>query len=221
MSKKNDYIDDLFKDAFHDMETPPNGGVWGNISNDIHGENVDNLFKDALSNNVAEPSGSVWTGVEQQLPLNLGLKRSLNRLSIVAGAVVVGMLIIVLFPSENKLETPPVEKIQEYNIDIAIEEVNSTKEAALVPDEDQGLATDNSIKEKIKSVELHAEKELDLKVDEEKMRKLLEPLSPLPIDSAIARANGHDDEITETNEGVIIPADLDKIIPMPEEIKLP
>lgn len=221
MSKKNEHIDDLFKDALHDMEASPNEGIWENISNDIHGEGVDDLFKDALSDNVAEPSGRVWAGVEQQLPLNLGLKRNLNRLSIVAGAVVIGMLIILLIPSENQLETPPVEDVPEYNIEIAIEEVISPDEVELEPEEEKGLATDNSIKEKIKSVALDAEKELDLKVDEEKMRRLLEPLSPLPIDSAVARINGHDDEITETNEGVIIPSDLDKVIPKSEEMKLP
>jgi hypothetical protein len=210
MSKKNDHIDELFKDGLHDMETSPNEGVWENIASDIHGKNVDDLFKDALSDNMAEPSGRVWTGVKEQLPLNLGLKRSLNKLSIVAGAVVIGMLIILLFPSENKLETPPVEDVKEYNIEIAIQEVDPTKDIEIEAEEEKGLATDNSIKEKIKSVELHAEKELDLKVDEEKMRKLLEPLSPLPIESAVARVNGHDDAVTETDEGVIIPADLDK-----------
>lgn len=222
MSKKNDHIDELFKDALHDMETTPDEGLWENISNDINGEHVDELFKDALSDNMAEPSERVWAGVEEQLPLNLGLKRSLNRLSVVAGAVVVVMLIVLLFPFENRLEVPPLEeKVPEYNIEIAIEEVAGPEEMELVAEEDKGLATDNSIKEKIKSIDLDAEKELDLEVDEEKMRKLLEPLSPLPIDSAVARVNGHDEKMTETEEGIIIPSDLDKVIPKLEEMKLP
>ncbi len=217
MSKEHDHIDDLFREAFNDMESNPGDQLWDKISDGISEEQVDDLFKEALGSQMAQPSEKVWKEVEQNLPLNLELKRSLSYLSYVAAFTVIGMLCmsVYFFVTEEKKETPTPEP--SVNIAIAIDEV----ETPVIPDEsvvseeekiDGSLATDNTLNEKIQSVELNKEDEFVFDVDEDKIRQILEPLSPLPIDSAIARVNGNTSTQKENTEGIIIPENFDETI---------
>lgn len=216
MNKDNDYIDEIFKDAFEGMEAAPNENLWDNIADDISEEKVDDLFKEAFSNEMAQPSDRVWAGVKENLPLDLRLKRSLNSLSIIAGIIVIGMVIIIsLTPSEERKIIIPVveEKVPEYNIEIAIEEtemegkeevIAKKKEIVVEEEKEEGLAIDNSIKNKIKSIELNIEEEeFAFNVDAEKMKGILEPIAPLPVEMAVASVN--EGGIIEIKEGIVIP----------------
>lgn len=215
MSKKNDHIDDLFKDALGGLEEAPRENLWNEISGDISGPKVDDIFRSALDNDSAQPSDKVWAGVEDNLPLNLGLKRRLASLSYVAAAVVVGMVFITVFfnntssiDNENSIAQPILEEEKPYHIDIAIEEVSNIEEDGEIKkspgiENDEPIALDNVIEENIQEVELHEETEIVLNVDEEKIRKILEPILPLPIDSAVARVNADKNTTTETEYSVV------------------
>lgn len=220
---KNDHIDDIFKDAFEGMEASPNENLWNAIADDISGEGVDDLFKEAFEGEMELPSDKVWDGVKEHLPLDLRLKRSLNSLSIIAGIVVVGMLIIISLSPKNDTDVIiPAKEDQEvteqYNIEIAIQEVETEEEIVAKKEKPvkQELAVDNSIKDKIQSVELNEEEvEFEFHVDEEKMKGIMKPITPLPVEYAVA--SSVEGFIFEAEEEIVAPENLDAMIIEQEE----
>ncbi len=222
MSKENNHIDDLFKDAFDNWENEPQKDFWSDIAEDLDANDVDHLFKTALEEEEIMPSEKVWEGVKEHLPLNLWLKRRLAQLSYVAGILVVGMLATLYFTQEGTIEAP-VADTPKYNIEIAIEEVpleeiDLEENIALeekAANDSKTLATDNTIDKKMKSVELNKEDEMVFDIDEEKIKAILQPIEPLPIDSSIARVNGNSNETDHENssEEAILPKNLEDILP--------
>ncbi len=180
MSKENNHIDDLFKDAFDNWEDSPNKDIWNNIAENIDGnnENIDEMFKNAFSDEEVVPSEKVWVGVKEHLPLNLWLKRRLSKLSYVAGILVVGMMATMYMTQEKETEIMaepiPVIKnvVPDYNIAVSIEEVEevvAVKKVKKKRPRNKSLATDNTLNKKMISVELNKEDEMVFDIDEEKM----------------------------------------------------
>ncbi len=230
MSKQNEHIDDLFKDAFENWEDMPKSDLWQNISEDLDNTSIDEIFRDALSTEEITPSDKVWEGVRENLPLNLWLKRKLNTLSYVAGILVVCMLATLYFmrdnttvsiPEDNPIAIQPIEEKPSFNIQIAIEEIETITEVKKVRTKktkktNAALATDNTIDEKMQSVELNDEDKWVFDIDEEKMKAILQPVEPLPIDSSIARVNGKNNNAEremESEEESILPENLEDILP--------
>ncbi len=191
MSKEKNNLDDMFKDAFEHWESPPKEGFFDEISSELHHSEIDELFKNEFSQKEVAPPQKAWTEIQQHLPLNLWLKRRLSQLSMIAGVVIVGMIAILYFNHDSK--TPPIEEEKlplPIDVEIANDDIQEApKEDFFEADEpvQNTLATDNSLNQKLKSVELNKEDEIELNIDEEKIRAMLEPIQPLPIDSAVAK----------------------------------
>ncbi len=223
MSKENNPIDDIFKDAFENWEDMPQNDVWDEIIDDLDATDVDEVFKSNLADEEYIPSEKVWEGVKGHLPLNLWLKRRLSKLSYVAGVLVVGMLLTIYFTTSDTENPVPVEEEQNFNIEIAIKEAPMEEEALVVEESpvEKGMATDNTIDKKMNSVELNKEDEIVFDIDEEKIREILRPIEPLSIDSSVARVNGANNtsENESTDSDAILPDNLENILPdLNEEI---
>lgn len=226
MNRENNQIDDLFKDAFENWEEIPHDSLWENIDSEINGAPIDLMFKDALEDKEIIPDDKVWSGVKDQLPLNLWLKRHLSKLSYVAGILVICMVVSLIVKEDNTeiIVEPKKEVAPIYNIEVAMEEVKEVETvilkekpvAAVKKKKNKGHATDNTIEDKMRSVELNTEDDVVLDIDPEKMREILRPIQPLPIDSSVAKVNGSNNHTTSTTsdeDESIIPENIENILP--------
>lgn len=234
MKKDHHDIDETFRSAFENLEATPKDGLWEEIVQDLSGEQVDEVFRSALENDTAVPSERVWAEVKQELPLNLYLKRNLSRLSKVAAVLVLGMLAVLYVTTyssgteENVAEetTTPIMKTEtsiveteptELVFDLEMEVVPTKKKVAQKKKKsDSNLAVDNTVAEKMQPVEL--DDEFPFEVNEEKMRAILAPADELPMEEAVARLQHKKPTVSKEN-GTIIPAELDQVIPVTESDK--
>ncbi len=195
-------IDGMFKDGLEDMDVSPNENLWDKIQDGLEDgnlEKIDQIFSESLEDVSEVPSDKVWMKVEKRLPLNLYIKRRLKSLSAIASVLVVAMVAVMFVMNQNS------QKESNLAFDSVISPVKAEMERARIYagsfepiNEEETLveevklktrATDNTIKKKIKSAKVKKEDAFIVdfeNVDEEKVRQLLQPLQPLPMDSAIA-----------------------------------
>ncbi len=195
---KNNNIDNLFRDSFQNWEEKPSG-IWDNIQNGLDNpQKVDDLFKNNLDADV-QPSKHNWSKIEKHLPLSLMMRRELSRLSIIAACLIAGMLITLYFQPEDKSGIIPVEPPvqEELNTQDVAVQVDELKEI-ISEQVEQEIAVDNSNKN-MKSVKVNQDEEF-LNIDEAKIRRILQPLEPLPMDSAMARINEEKDDNIKIEE---------------------
>lgn len=226
MSKKEqDHIDELFREGLGGMESRPSDHLWDKIAEGVPGAELDEFFHQALADEEQQPSYRVWEGVQQELPLNLPLKRSLNRMVVVAGMVVGGMLLLLavkMWDAEAS-PTPTPQPPSENPVEYAWEEIiiEPTPEQIEEADSDKpkpakaksGRTMDKSLEKDVKPAELNLHADDGLEVDEAKMQRILAPISNPDLDAAVARVNRIDNKVTESQDGTLIPDDLDKVMP--------
>ncbi len=219
--RRNDLneIDEMFKDGLEDMDVSPNENLWDKIKDGLEDgnlEEIDEIFSESLEGASEIPSDKVWMEVEKQLPLNLYVKRRLKSLSAIASVLVVAMVVVMFVMNRNNqnqasfafdsVMNPMKAEMERARIYAASFEP-SAEETLAEEVKSENRATDNTIKKNIKSVKIRKEDAFIVdfeNVDEEKIRQLLQPLQPLPMDSAIAKVV---DE-TEKNTTIIVEEEI-------------
>ena len=127
------HIDRLFRDAFEHFEQAPPEGLWSAISHSMisqpltdslknleelpsdsnwevisdeipSAEYFDGTIKNAFEEYEEQPHQGVWENIKKELPLNLWVKDSLNKLSKIAAALLIGFSLIYLLGQLGTLE---------------------------------------------------------------------------------------------------------------------
>ena len=199
----NHKFDETFNERFSDFQFNPDPGVFDRIQSKMENNEFDHEVKNRFEEFSVTPSDNVWESVEPNLPLHLGLRIQLHRLSRVAAVVLFLMTGFYLYqiqqdqtivadsekPLPSKEEavttTPKTDFVFEVPASVPTEEVEKSK------------ATKKSYKKKKSQKKgisdylaliLEEEDDFDAFIDHKKMKKLLQPVEKLSPDFMSASA---------------------------------
>lgn len=94
-------IDRLIAGKFENFAPPPPSRIWANVQSNLEVGRFDQQIQNKFADYSATPSDAVWQHISTQVPSNLVMRRTLQYLSAVAGALLIGITLNFLYSSFN------------------------------------------------------------------------------------------------------------------------
>lgn len=202
-NKNNQEFDKAFNERFSDFHFNPDSDFFDRIQSKMESEEFDNEVKDRFDQFTITPSEKVWESVKPNLPLHLGIRIQLQRLSRVAAVLLFAMTGFYLYQVQQNhammaaatdVSIPSEEEtILTENTDFVFE----VPESVPVEEVDENKAK-KKLRKKKKSKKkgvsdylaliLDEEDDFDEFIDHKKIRALLQPVEQLSPDFMSASA---------------------------------
>jgi len=99
--KNNHEFDKTFNDRFSDFHFNPDPAFFDRIQSKMENEQFDQEVKSRFDQYTATPSDKVWESVQPNLPLHLGIRVQLQRLSRVAAVLLFMMTGLYLYQAHS------------------------------------------------------------------------------------------------------------------------
>ena len=96
-NKKQQQIDEIFKNELEGNTSSPSFENWENIASELEGDSIDGFVKNHLEEIQPNPHPKIWNGIKRKLPLSLLLRNQLNWLSRIAAVLVIFMVTVVVW----------------------------------------------------------------------------------------------------------------------------
>lgn len=193
-NNNNQEFDKTFNDRFSDFHFDPDTNFFDRIQSKMDNNQFDNEVKERFDQFTITPSEEVWESVKPNLPLHLGIRIQLQRLSRVAAVVLFTMTGFYLYQAQ-----------QNHSLIAAAENTVSTEEQTIAPSENTDFVfevpesvpveeidenkTTKKLRKQKKSKKkgmvdylaliLDEEDDFDELIDHKKIRALLQPVEQL------------------------------------------
>ncbi len=202
-NNNNHEFDETFSQRFSDFQFNPDPAFFDRIESNMDNNEFDLELKTRFEEFSVTPSDKIWESVRPNLPLHLGLRIQLQRLSRVAAAVLLLMTGFYLFQIQQN--QPLVASAQtvlpsQENTSVITAKTDFVFEvpASVPAKEVEKNKTTKKLRKKRKSQQkgtsdylaliLEEEDEFDAFIDHKKMKKLLQPVEKLSPDFMSASA---------------------------------
>ena len=201
-NNNNQKFDQAINQRFSDFQFNPDPSFFDRIQSEMETNEFDEEVKNRFDKFTVQPSEEVWESVKPNLPLHLGIRIQLQRLSRVAAVILFIMTGFYLFQFQqnqsliaeidNNLPTEnTTSPSSNTNFDIELSEV-------VTEEEEEINKTDKNLHKKKKSKKkgitdylaliLNDEDDFDNLIDHEKIKKILQPVEKLSPDFMSASA---------------------------------
>ncbi len=201
--KHNHEFDEAFNERFSNFQFNPDDAFFDRIQTKMESEAFDQEVKSRFETFSVEPSEKVWESVRPNIPLHLGIRIQLQRLSRVAAVVLFVMTGFYLFQvQQNQVDIagndpviPPAEVIvpdvAKTDFVFEVPESVPAEEVAKNKTKKKLRKKKNAKKQGISdylALILEEEDDFDEFIDHEKMKKMLQPIEKLSSDFMSASA---------------------------------
>ncbi len=202
-NNNNQKFDETFNERFSDFHFNPDSDFFDRIQSKMENNQFDQEVKERFDQFSMTPSEEVWESVKPNLPLHLGIRIQLQRLSRVAAVLLFTMTGLYLYqlqqnhslmaaaektvPAEEQsiLPTDNTDFVFEVPESVAVEEVDENKAKKKLrkkkKSKKKGMAD-------YLALILEEDDDFDQLIDHEKMRALLQPVEQLSPDFMSASA---------------------------------
>ena len=201
-NNNNQKFDQKINERFSDFQFSPDTDFFDRIQTEMQNNEFDEEVKNRFDQFAVSPPEKVWESVKPNLPLHLGIRIQLQRLSRVAAVVLLIMTGFYLFQiqqnrsliAESETTLPAEENItSSTSTDIDLDPSETTSNEAIAINK-----ADKKIRKKKKSKKkgisdylaliLNDEDDFDELIDHEKIKKILQPVEQLSPDFMSASA---------------------------------
>ena len=201
-NNNNQKFDQKINERFSDFQFSPDADFFDRIQTEMQNNEFDEEVKNRFDQFAVSPPEKVWESVKPNLPLHLGIRIQLQRLSRVAAVVLLIMTGFYLFQiqqnrsliAESETTLPIEENItSSTSTDIDLDPSETTSNEAIAINK-----ADKKIRKKKKSKKkgisdylaliLNDEDDFDELIDHEKIKKILQPVEQLSPDFMSASA---------------------------------
>jgi len=202
-NNKHQKFDREINERFSDFQFNPDAAFFDRIKSEMQNNEFDEKVKNRFDQLTVSPPDKVWESVKPNLPLHLGIRIQLQRLSRVAAILLFIMTGFYLFqnqqnPSkiaENETNLPNEKNLtpltSNTNFDIETSEMIPNVGVATSQDEKKLNKKKTSKKKGITdylALILNDEDDFDELIDHEKIKKILQPVEQLSPDFMSASA---------------------------------
>ncbi len=202
-NNNNHKFDETFNERFSNFHFNPDPAFFDRIQSKMDNNEFDQKVKDRFDEFSLAPSDKVWKSIQPNLPLHLGLRIQLQRLSRVAAAVLFVMSACYLYQiQQNQPMVANVDIIlptKEHEVMMTAKTDFVFEVPASVPEEEaEENKTTKKLRKKKKSQKkgisdylaliLEEEDDFDAFIDHKKMKEILQPVEKLSPDFMSASA---------------------------------
>lgn len=184
--------EDIFKNKFGNFTPPPPNSNWQQIASQLEGEELDAFIKKHLNDIEPTPNPQIWENIKRKLPLSLLVRNQLNWLSRIAAVLIIFMVAVLLINKKDNQNTSSKKAIEvtEVNTPSLVENKNldfvfaieNTNKREISASEELSLEDEITL-ENFWSVINDEQESFFAEVDEEIIKKSLQPILQLPIEN--------------------------------------